>query len=229
MTHPGLPRRPARHRDHLRRRAAQRARGRRQATRRRSASSSPAPAPRPSPPPSTTCASASGARTSSLCDRARRGLRGPRREHGPVQGALRRARPRRARSPRRSRAPTCSSGSPSRGAVTGDMIAHDGDATRSSSRWPIPTPEITARRGARARGPTRSSPPAAATIPNQVNNVLGFPFIFRGALDVRATQINEEMKMAATRALAALAKEDVPGVASRAPTASSASSSAATT
>jgi malate dehydrogenase (oxaloacetate-decarboxylating)(NADP+) len=46
--------------------------------------------------------------------------------------------------------------------------------------------------------------------PNQVNNVLGFPFIFRGALDARATEINEEMKMAATRALAALAKEDVP-------------------
>ncbi len=45
---------------------------------------------------------------------------------------------------------------------------------------------------------------------NQINNVLCFPFIFRGALDVRATQINEEMKMAATRALAALAKEDVP-------------------
>jgi malate dehydrogenase (oxaloacetate-decarboxylating)(NADP+) len=46
--------------------------------------------------------------------------------------------------------------------------------------------------------------------PNQVNNVLGFPFIFRGALDVRATTINDEMKLAATRALAALAKEDVP-------------------
>ena len=46
--------------------------------------------------------------------------------------------------------------------------------------------------------------------PNQVNNVLGFPFIFRGALDVRATTINEEMKLAATHALAALAKEDVP-------------------
>ena len=46
--------------------------------------------------------------------------------------------------------------------------------------------------------------------PNQVNNVLGFPFIFRGALDARATTINEEMKMAATRALAALAREDVP-------------------
>ncbi|MDC8005806.1 NADP-dependent malic enzyme [Aureisphaera galaxeae] len=46
--------------------------------------------------------------------------------------------------------------------------------------------------------------------PNQVNNVLGFPFIFRGALDVRATKINEEMKMAAVQALAALAKEPVP-------------------
>jgi len=46
--------------------------------------------------------------------------------------------------------------------------------------------------------------------PNQVNNVLGFPYIFRGALDVRATKINETMKMAAARALAALAKEHVP-------------------
>ena len=46
--------------------------------------------------------------------------------------------------------------------------------------------------------------------PNQVNNVLGFPFIFRGALDVRATTINEPMKMAAVKALAALAKESVP-------------------
>ena len=46
--------------------------------------------------------------------------------------------------------------------------------------------------------------------PNQVNNVLGFPYIFRGALDVRATAINDEMKIAAVRALAALAREDVP-------------------
>ncbi len=46
--------------------------------------------------------------------------------------------------------------------------------------------------------------------PNQVNNVLGFPFIFRGALDVRATTINEEMKMAATKAIAELAKHSVP-------------------
>ncbi|MDA7567514.1 NADP-dependent malic enzyme [bacterium] len=46
--------------------------------------------------------------------------------------------------------------------------------------------------------------------PNQVNNVLGFPFIFRGALDVKATKINDEMKMAAVKALSALAKETVP-------------------
>jgi len=49
-----------------------------------------------------------------------------------------------------------------------------------------------------------------ADYPNMVNNVLGFPFIFRGALDVHATAINDEMKLAASRALAALAKEDVP-------------------
>ena len=52
--------------------------------------------------------------------------------------------------------------------------------------------------------------------PNQVNNVLGFPYIFRGALDVRATAINEEMKLAAVRALAALTKEPVPDMVSKA-------------
>ncbi|MFT5617403.1 MAG: malate dehydrogenase (oxaloacetate-decarboxylating)(NADP+) [Arenicella sp.] len=52
--------------------------------------------------------------------------------------------------------------------------------------------------------------------PNQVNNVLGFPFIFRGALDVRATEINEAMKLAAVKALAALAKEPVPDLVARA-------------
>ena len=52
--------------------------------------------------------------------------------------------------------------------------------------------------------------------PNQVNNVLGFPFIFRGALDTRSTAINEEMKMAAVKALAELAKQDVPESVSRA-------------
>jgi len=52
--------------------------------------------------------------------------------------------------------------------------------------------------------------------PNQVNNVLGFPYIFRGALDVRATAINEEMKMAACKALAAMAKDTVPDVVNKA-------------
>jgi malate dehydrogenase (oxaloacetate-decarboxylating)(NADP+) len=48
--------------------------------------------------------------------------------------------------------------------------------------------------------------------PNQVNNVLGFPYIFRGALDVRATEVNEDMKLAAVHALAELAKESVPDI-----------------
>ncbi|MGD1841763.1 MAG: NADP-dependent malic enzyme [Thermonemataceae bacterium] len=52
--------------------------------------------------------------------------------------------------------------------------------------------------------------------PNQVNNVLGFPYIFRGALDVRATEINEEMKLAAVKAIALLAKEPVPDMVTRA-------------
>jgi malate dehydrogenase (oxaloacetate-decarboxylating)(NADP+) len=52
--------------------------------------------------------------------------------------------------------------------------------------------------------------------PNQINNVLGFPFIFRGALDVKASAINEEMKIAAVRALAALTKSDVPEVVNKA-------------
>ncbi len=86
---------------------------------------------------------------------------------------------------------------------------------RSMAHSPIlfamanPDPEITYEEAQAARddiifGTGRSD------YPNQVNNVLGFPFIFRGALDVRARAINMEMKMAATRALAALAREDVP-------------------
>jgi malate dehydrogenase (oxaloacetate-decarboxylating)(NADP+) len=52
--------------------------------------------------------------------------------------------------------------------------------------------------------------------PNQVNNVLGFPYIFRGALDVRATSINEEMKLAAAKAIASLAKEPIPEIVNKA-------------
>lgn len=78
-----------------------------------------------------------------------------------------------------------------------------------------PDPEITPEE-ARAVRPDAIIATGRTDYPNQVNNVLGFPFIFRGALDVRARAINEEMKMAATRALAALAREDVPDVVLRA-------------
>ena len=72
-----------------------------------------------------------------------------------------------------------------------------------------PDPEIMPDDARRAR-PDAIVATGRSDFPNQVNNVLGFPFIFRGALDARARAINEEMKMAATRALAALAKEEVP-------------------
>lgn len=72
-----------------------------------------------------------------------------------------------------------------------------------------PDPEITYDEALAARGDAIVAT-GRSDYPNQVNNVLGFPFIFRGALDVHATAITEEMKLAATRALAALAKEDVP-------------------
>jgi malate dehydrogenase (oxaloacetate-decarboxylating)(NADP+) len=72
-----------------------------------------------------------------------------------------------------------------------------------------PDPEITYDAARKARWDVIMAT-GRSDFPNQVNNVLGFPFIFRGALDVRARAINEEMKIAAARALAALAKEDVP-------------------
>jgi len=72
-----------------------------------------------------------------------------------------------------------------------------------------PTPEISYEDAIQAR-PDIIVATGRSDHPNQVNNVLGFPFIFRGALDVRATCINEEMKLAAALAIAALAKESVP-------------------
>ncbi|WP_300528647.1 NADP-dependent malic enzyme [Maricaulis sp.] len=72
-----------------------------------------------------------------------------------------------------------------------------------------PTPEITPEEVAKVRDDVIMAT-GRSDYPNQVNNVLGFPYIFRGALDVRARTINEEMKIAAARALAALAREDVP-------------------
>ena len=94
------------------------------------------------------------------------------------------------------------------GAVTGEMI-------RGMAPHPIifalanPVPEILPEE-VRAVRDDAIIATGRSDYANQVNNVLGFPFIFRGALDVRATEINEEMKMAATRALALLAKENVP-------------------
>jgi len=74
-----------------------------------------------------------------------------------------------------------------------------------------PTPEIDYNLAIQTR-PDLIMATGRSDYPNQVNNVLGFPFIFRGALDVRATSINEEMKLAAVRAIASLAKEPVPEV-----------------
>ncbi|HUI82865.1 MAG TPA: NADP-dependent malic enzyme [Candidatus Binatia bacterium] len=95
-----------------------------------------------------------------------------------------------------------------KGAFTPEMIA-------SMAPDPLvfamanPDPEITYEE-ARAVRDDLIMATGRSDYPNQINNVLGFPFIFRGALDVHATTINEEMKLAATHALAALAKEDVP-------------------
>ena len=78
-----------------------------------------------------------------------------------------------------------------------------------------PDPEITPEAAFAARDDVIVAT-GRSDYPNQLNNVLGFPFIFRGALDVRASKITEGMKMAASRALAALAKEPVPDVVKRA-------------
>jgi len=94
------------------------------------------------------------------------------------------------------------------GIITGEML-------EGMAKKPIvfalanPTPEIMPDEARKAR-PDAIVATGRSDFPNQVNNVLGFPFIFRGALDVRAKKINDEMEMAATRALAALAKEEVP-------------------
>src|SRR3712207_3320053 len=95
-----------------------------------------------------------------------------------------------------------------KGAFTDDMI-------RSMAEQPIifamanPDPEITAEELGRIRDDAIMAT-GRSDYPNQVNNVLGFPYIFRGALDVQATTINMEMKIAAAQALAELAREDVP-------------------
>ena len=91
------------------------------------------------------------------------------------------------------------------------------DMVRSMADHPIvfalanPTPEISYE-DAMASRPDVLMSTGRSDYPNQINNVIGFPYIFRGALDTRATAINEEMKLAAVRAIAGLAKKPVPDV-----------------
>jgi malate dehydrogenase (oxaloacetate-decarboxylating)(NADP+) len=91
------------------------------------------------------------------------------------------------------------------------------DMVRAMAKDPIvfalanPTPEISYEDAMEAR-PDVIMATGRSDYPNQVNNVLGFPYIFRGALDVKASAINEEMKLAAVKAIAGLAKEPVPDI-----------------
>ena len=115
---------------------------------------------------------------------------------------------RRARSRRRSKAPTSLFGLSVKGAFTPTWSSR-WRPSRSSSPWPIPTRKSSPEEVAAVRDDAIMAT-GRSDYPNQINNVLGFPYIFRGALDVRASAINMEMKIAAARALAELAREDVP-------------------
>ena len=95
-----------------------------------------------------------------------------------------------------------------KGAVTKEMVASMADKPIIFA-MANPDPEITAEEVAEVRDDAIMAT-GRSDYPNQINNVLGFPYIFRGALDVRATTINMEMKIAAAHALAELAREDVP-------------------
>lgn len=95
-----------------------------------------------------------------------------------------------------------------KGAVTPEMLKSMGDKPICFA-MANPDPEISYHEAKAAR-PDIIMATGRSDYPNQVNNVLGFPFIFRGALDVRAKAINEEMKLAAVHALAKLAREPVP-------------------
>jgi malate dehydrogenase (oxaloacetate-decarboxylating)(NADP+) len=95
-----------------------------------------------------------------------------------------------------------------KGAVTPEMVRNMGENPIIFA-MANPDPEITPEEVAEIRTDAIVAT-GRSDYPNQVNNVLGFPYIFRGALDVRARAINEDMKIAAAQALAALAREDVP-------------------
>ena len=95
------------------------------------------------------------------------------------------------------------------GALSADMVQQHGTRTRSFLPWPILIRKSLPEDAHAVRGDVIMAT-GRSDYPNQVNNVLGFPYIFRGALDVRARTINDEMKIAAANALAELAREDVP-------------------
>ncbi|MFI3278878.1 MAG: phosphate acyltransferase, partial [Rikenellaceae bacterium] len=101
------------------------------------------------------------------------------------------------------------------GLSKGNVLSQD--MVRSMASRPIvfalanPTPEISYEEAMASRDDLLMST-GRSDYPNQINNVIGFPYIFRGALDTHATKINEEMKLAAVKAIAALAKQAVPDV-----------------
>ena len=208
--HPGLPRRPARHRDHRRRGGAQRAGACRQEHLPTSRSSPRAPVRRRSPASTSWSRSAPSSRTSG----------------SPTASAS----PTRAASTRWTAGRTPTSRTPTARTLA-DVIAGADvflglsaagvlkpELLKDMAPKPLilalanPTPEIMPE-VARAARPDAMICTGRSDFPNQVNNVLCFPYIFRGALDCGARAINEEMKMAAVRAIAALAREEPSDVA----------------
>jgi malate dehydrogenase (oxaloacetate-decarboxylating)(NADP+) len=164
----------------------------------------PAPAPRRSP------ASSCGAASASARERLRvrlqgRDLRGPRREHGADQGPLR------PEHRFRTLADAMVGADVFLGLSTAGVLKQD--MVKTMADKPLifalanPTPEIMPELAKEVR-PDAIIATGRSDYPNQVNNVLCFPFIFRGALDVGATKINEEMKLACVKAIAELAEAE---------------------
>ena len=198
----GVPRRPARHGDHRRRRDHQRPARRRQGIEGRQAGllgrrRRGARLPRPARPARHPAAEHLGRR-----HRGRR-LRGPARGDGRQQGALRAADRGAQAAPRSSPVPTSFWGSPPGKVLKPEWLGAMADRPLILA-LANPEPEIMPDLAKAAR-PDAVIATGRSDFPNQVNNVLCFPFIFRGALDVGATTVNEAMKLASVQALADLA------------------------
>ena len=199
---PGLPRRPARHGDRRRRGDPQRAQGRRQGHRARSSWSARAPAPRRSPASTCWSASASQRENVIVCDS--KGVIYTGRETPMEENKARYARDTTART-----LADAIDGADIFLGLSGPRVLTQ-DMVKAMARDPLilalanPEPEILPEL-AKAVRPDAIIATGRSDYPNQVNNVLCFPFIFRGALDVGATTITEEMKLACVRAIAELA------------------------